>query len=89
MMRTVAFLLASMLLASSALAAPNDNKALQRQTRYGPVVGVDDSGMSGTHAWKGVPFAAPPVGALRWAAERVNDFAAPGDINLVCGAAVC
>jgi len=22
-------------------------------------------------------------------AERVNDFAAPGDINLVCGAVVC
>lgn len=68
MLRTASFLFACALLACSALAAPDDDKALQRQTRHGPVVGIDDSATSGTHAWKGVPFAAPPVGALRWAA---------------------
>ena len=68
MMRTASLLLACTLLTCPALAAPKDDTALQRQTRHGPVVGVDDSATNGTHAWKGVPFAAPPVGALRWAA---------------------
>ena len=40
--------------------------SLERDTRFGPVVGVDDSRRSGTLAWKGVPFAKPPTGALRW-----------------------
>jgi len=39
-----------------------------RQTSFGPVVGVDDSHKSGTLAWKGIPFAKPPVGPLRWKA---------------------
>jgi para-nitrobenzyl esterase len=38
-----------------------------RHTRFGTVVGVDDWA-SGTFAWKGVPFAKPPMGALRWKA---------------------
>ena len=41
---------------------------LERRTHFGKVVGVDDSESSGTYAWKGVPFAKPPVGALRWKA---------------------
>ena len=52
MMRTVSILLTCALLAASALAAPKDDKALQRQTRYGPVVGVDESATNGTHAWR-------------------------------------
>ena len=36
--------------------------ALERDTRYGPVVGSDDSATSGTYSWKGIPFAKPPVG---------------------------
>lgn len=67
-LRTASLLLASTLLTCCAMAAPKNDKALERQTRHGPVVGVDDSAMNGTHAWKGVPFAAPPVGVLRWAA---------------------
>ena len=42
--------------------------ALQRETSFGPVVGIDASAATGTLAWKGVPFARPPVGALRWKA---------------------
>jgi para-nitrobenzyl esterase len=49
---------------ATAWAEPN----MERVTRFGKVVGVDDSAASGTHAWKGVPFAKPPVGELRWRA---------------------
>lgn len=37
-------------------------------TSFGQVDGADNSATSGTYAWKGVPFAKPPVGALRWKA---------------------
>jgi carboxylesterase type B len=40
----------------------------ERQTTLGPVVGSDLSATSGTYAWKGVPYAKPPVGDLRWKA---------------------
>ena len=54
--------------ASSYLNAEEQRSSLTRQTGFGPVVGVDNSGTSGTYAWKGVPFAKPPVGELRWKA---------------------
>ena len=41
---------------------------VERHTRFGPIVGVDDSDRTGTYFWKGVPFAKPPVGHLRWKA---------------------
>ncbi|MEJ8849568.1 carboxylesterase family protein [Variovorax rhizosphaerae] len=39
-----------------------------RDTTHGIVVGVDGSASTGTYAWKGVPFAKPPVDELRWKA---------------------
>lgn len=48
--------------------ADSAQSVLERQTRFGPVVGTDDSVATGTYAWKGVPFAKPPVGELRWKA---------------------
>lgn len=41
-----------------------------RHTSHGPVAGVDDAARSGTRFWKGIPFARPPLGALRWRAPR-------------------
>jgi para-nitrobenzyl esterase len=38
-----------------------------RSTRFGSVTGTTDS-TNGANAWLGIPYAAPPVGALRWAA---------------------
>ncbi len=38
-----------------------------RITSFGQVQGSDDAATS-TYSWKGIPFAKPPVGALRWKA---------------------
>jgi len=64
----------SLLLACAALAwqgsawADNDKSDVERETHFGKIVGLDDSAGTGTYAWKGVPFAKPPVGDLRWKA---------------------
>ena len=45
------------------------NDPLMRTTHLGEVKGAEDFGQ-GTFSWKGIPFAAPPVGALRWKAPQ-------------------
>ncbi|XHS78004.1 carboxylesterase/lipase family protein [Burkholderiaceae bacterium UC74_6] len=55
-------------LAFSAASASAATSAAQRSTSLGTVIGNDDSAGNGTYSWKGVPFARPPVGALRWKA---------------------
>ena len=51
---------------------------VEQRTRFGTVIGIDDSAASGTYAWKGVPFAKAPIGALRWKAPVDPDaWAAP------------
>lgn len=42
---------------------------LLRTTKYGAVEGYADNA-TGTWVWKGIPFAKPPVGALRWRAPQ-------------------
>lgn len=57
------------LIATLASCGGDDDNAgppVQRATAFGAVVGTDDSTNNGTYSWKGVPFAAPPVGDLRW-----------------------
>lgn len=40
----------------------------RRESRSGPVIGFTNG--AGGHSWLGIPFAAPPVGELRWRAPR-------------------
>ena len=35
-------------------------------TTYGPVCGIASTTATGVNEWLGIPYAAPPVGALRW-----------------------
>ncbi|MGE3345869.1 MAG: carboxylesterase/lipase family protein [Ramlibacter sp.] len=44
-----------------------------RTTVYGKVQGTNDALGSGTYSWKGLPFAKPPIGALRWKAPVAPD----------------
>jgi para-nitrobenzyl esterase len=46
---------------------------LERNTEYGSVIGTDESAAGGAFAWKGVPYAKPPVGMLRWRAPAEPD----------------
>ncbi len=49
-------------------AKPVADAATQRALPAGDVVGA--AGVHGGHAWLGLPFAQPPVGALRWRAPQ-------------------
>ena len=46
----------------------SSESATVRDTQAGQVIGSSDA--AATYAWLGIPFAAPPVGDLRWRAPR-------------------
>ena len=56
--------LAVLLLTLAACGARVDQDT-QRTTRFGPVIGAQEDALS---VWRGIPFAQPPIGALRWRA---------------------
>jgi len=47
---------------------PESSEATLRKLATGEVIGYEDK--ENTYAWKGLPFAKPPVGDLRWKAPR-------------------
>lgn len=51
--------------AAAPAAAPTPTPELLRQTAYGPVLGAETAG---AYVWLGLPYARPPLGALRWRA---------------------
>lgn len=61
---------AALVLALGACGGSGDDPAkdVLKSTSYGAVQGINDAATNGTYAWKGIPFAKPPVGALRWRA---------------------
>ena len=63
-LRWSAVLLAA--LATTACSGLGTTSPALRETQYGVVRGADDSAVSGTYVWKGIPFARPPLGDLRW-----------------------
>lgn len=73
-----AWRLTVLLLAASAMLLPwggarasDQADPLVRSTAYGSVRGMDD--LHNTWSWKGVPYAKPPVGELRWRAPLDPD----------------
>ncbi|KQP14908.1 carboxylesterase/lipase family protein [Pseudorhodoferax sp. Leaf267] len=54
----------------TACGGSDDDAPTVRDTAAGKLEGVDDSARNGTWAWKGVRFAQPPVGSLRWRAPQ-------------------
>jgi para-nitrobenzyl esterase len=63
-----ALLLALAACPPAAFSVHHADLATLRTVTEGPVVG--GAGQYGSHAWLGLPFAAPPVGALRWRAPE-------------------
>lgn len=62
-------LLASACTHTTPAAAPTPDPATQRTITTGALEGFVDTS-TGAHVWRSIPFAAPPVGDLRWRAPR-------------------
>ena len=60
--------LATMTAACGGPAPPNVDATSRRALPSGDVVGF--TGPYGSHVWRGIPYAAPPVGPLRWRAPQ-------------------
>jgi para-nitrobenzyl esterase len=78
-------LLALAVVACAGTPPPEPKAATHRMTRLGAVIGIEADHDS--HAWYGIPYAAPPIGALRWRAPApaaawtgIRHTVAPGPI---------
>lgn len=65
-----ALAIGALLMLNACTHTPAGNTGLQRPTAFGPVVGAEDAAVSGVHSWKGIPYAAAPVGQRRWLAPQ-------------------
>lgn len=63
MKQKILFVLFTMITAKTTIIAQNDEQQPQVKTANGILGGTSESGL---HVFRGVPFAAPPVGELRW-----------------------
>jgi len=79
-------LLATILILAAFIARPSDQPGPVIQTPQGPIKGLVTP--NGVHNFKGLPFAAPPVGDLRWrppvAASNWNDTRDASVFGNVC-----
>jgi len=64
----LALAIGALMMLNACTHVPARHNGLERTTAFGPVVGADDAVVTGVHTWKGVPFAAAPVGPRRWQA---------------------
>jgi para-nitrobenzyl esterase len=70
---SIASLLGLALLACGSEPAPSADPTSARTLVQGPIVGLAHE-TEEAHVWKGLPFAAPPVGELRWRAPRPPEY---------------
>ncbi|KAJ3021083.1 hypothetical protein HKX48_009256 [Thoreauomyces humboldtii] len=59
---------AGLLASAAALSVPHIASPLKITTTHGPVIGTASPYREGVTVYRGIPFAAPPVGGLRWKA---------------------
>jgi para-nitrobenzyl esterase len=64
----VSLALGALTAACGSPAPPSADVTSRRTTDSGDVVGF--TGRYGSHVWRGIPYAAPPIGELRWRAPQ-------------------